>query len=156
MSLVTPWNISRNAGRCCPSRQVRVPALVRAPDPFRGAQLYFYQDTFRNTGSSLVSPKRVVGCRVGSRYVEGCWEFPYLKIKRFLGFLVCCFFVSWFLGLSVYWFLGFLVFSCSTFLDFDVSLFRSLSGFKFQIFTKFPFYVFWERSMPYPRFSRCR
>ena len=35
----------------------------------------------RNTGSSLVSPKRVVGCRGGSRYVEGCWGFPYLKIQ---------------------------------------------------------------------------
>ena len=24
-----------------------------------------------------------VGCRDGSQYVEGCWEFPYLKIRRF-------------------------------------------------------------------------
>ena len=41
-------------------------------------------------------PRRVVGCRCGSRYVEGWWGFPYLK----------SFVVSWFLGL---WFLGFLV-----------------------------------------------
>ena len=27
-------------------------------------------------------------CRGWSRYVEGCWRFPYLEIKRFLGFLV--------------------------------------------------------------------
>ena len=26
--------------------------------------------------SSLVSPKRVVGCRGGSRYAEGCWGVP--------------------------------------------------------------------------------
>ena len=25
--------------------------------------------------------KKVVGCRGGSRYVEGCWGFPYLKIE---------------------------------------------------------------------------
>ena len=30
----------------------------------------------------------VVGCRDGSRYVEGCWRFTYLKMKKFLGFLV--------------------------------------------------------------------
>ena len=40
-------------------------------------------------------------CLGGSRYVEGCWGFPYLK--KFIGFLV-----HWFLGLSIYWFLGFL------------------------------------------------
>ena len=33
-------------------------------------------------------PKRVVGCRGGSRYDEGCWGFPYLRIKQFLGFKV--------------------------------------------------------------------
>ena len=32
----------------------------------------------------------VVGCKGGSRYVEGCWGFPYLKMKK----------VSWFLGSS--------------------------------------------------------
>ena len=32
-----------------------------------------------NAGSSLVSPKRVVGCRGGSRHVERCQAFPYLK-----------------------------------------------------------------------------
>ena len=34
--------------------------------------------------SSLMSPKRVVGCRGRSRYVEGCWGFPFLKIKKAL------------------------------------------------------------------------
>ena len=29
-----------------------------------------------------MSPKRAVGCRGGSRYGEGCWGFPYLKIKN--------------------------------------------------------------------------
>ena len=31
----------------------------------------------------IVSPKKVVGCRGGSRNVEGCWEFPYLKLPNF-------------------------------------------------------------------------
>ena len=35
-----------------------------------------------------MSPKRVVGCRGGSQYVEGYWGFPYLKITKFLDFLV--------------------------------------------------------------------
>ena len=39
-----------------------------------------------------------VGCRGGSRYVEGCWAFPHLKIKQ------------------VFWFLGFL-----RFMDFRIS-----------------------------------
>ena len=39
----------------------------------------------------------------GSRFVEGCWGFRYLKIKRFLGFLVSRFLV----------FLCFLVFRIS-------------------------------------------
>ena len=33
-----------------------------------------------------MSPKKVVGCRGGSRHVEGCWGFPYLKIEKFVGF----------------------------------------------------------------------
>ena len=56
---------------------------------------------------SLVPPKRVVGCTGGSRYVEGCWGFPYLR--KLIGFLVVGFLVSWFLGFVVCWFLGFLV-----------------------------------------------
>ena len=73
-------------------------------------------------------------CRGGGRYVEGCWGFLCLKIKKFLGFLffgvwclgflvvgflfvgfvvswffVSWLFVSWFLGIFVYWCLGFLV-----------------------------------------------
>ena len=48
-----------------------------------------------------MSPKRLVGCRGGSRYVEGCLGFPYLKIKKFLGLLV--------FGLLVVRLLGFLV-----------------------------------------------
>ena len=30
----------------------------------------------------VVSPKKVVGCKGGSRYVEGCCEFPHLKIEK--------------------------------------------------------------------------
>ena len=55
-----------------------------------------------------------VGCRGGRGYVEGCWGFPYLKIKRFVGLLVFCFFGvrllifgCCFLGVVVSWFLGF-------------------------------------------------
>ena len=53
---------------------------------------------------------RVVGCKDGSRYVEGCWGFPFLK--KCIGFVVywflgSWFFVSWFLGLLVSWFLDF-------------------------------------------------
>ena len=40
---------------------------------------------------------QVVGCK-GGRSVEGCGGFPYLKIKKLIGFLVfvCWLFVSWF------------------------------------------------------------
>ena len=38
--------------------------------------------------SSLVSPKRMVCCSGGSRYVEGCWRFPFLEIKKFISFKV--------------------------------------------------------------------
>ena len=53
-----------------------------------------------------------VGCRGGSRYVDGCWEFPYLKIR---GFKVSWFLVFdfGFLGFVVLWvllFYGFMVF----------------------------------------------
>ena len=41
-----------------------------------------------------MSPKRVVGCRGGSRYVEGCCGFPYLKIESFLASKFHCFKVS--------------------------------------------------------------
>ena len=40
---------------------------------------------FLGPPSSLVSPKRVIGCRGGSRQVEGCWGIPCLKIKKLLG-----------------------------------------------------------------------
>ena len=52
------------------------------------------QEAGRQAGrppSSLVSPKRVVGGRGGSRYIEGCWGFPYLEIKKFLGLKVSTF-----------------------------------------------------------------
>ena len=32
---------------------------------------------------SLVSPEKLVGCRGGSRYVEGHWGFPYLHFSNF-------------------------------------------------------------------------
>ena len=34
----------------------------------------------------ILSPKKLVGCRGGSRNADGCWGFPYLKIKKFVGF----------------------------------------------------------------------
>ena len=52
------------------------------------------------------SRRLVVGCRGGSRYVEGCWGFPFVKIKTFLGFSGSWFLVSWFIGFKVSWFLG--------------------------------------------------
>ena len=55
--------------------------------------------------SSLVSPRRVVGCMGGSRYVDGCWGFLYLK--KFIGFLILGFLVFSFLSFKLYWFLGF-------------------------------------------------
>ena len=36
----------------------------------------------RRSTELIVSPKKVVGCRGGSRNVEGCWGFPYLKIQK--------------------------------------------------------------------------
>ena len=49
-----------------------------------------------------------VWCRGGSSYVERCWGFPYLKIKRFRfsWFLVLDF---WFHGFIVLWFYGFVI-----------------------------------------------
>ena len=59
------------------------------------------------------------GCKGGSRCVDGCWGFPYLKIKKgfwaswFLVFdclvfgVRCC--VFWILGFEDSWFLGFKV-----------------------------------------------
>ena len=35
---------------------------------------------------TLMSPRRVVWCRGGNRNVEGWWGFPYLNIKKFIGF----------------------------------------------------------------------
>ena len=34
----------------------------------------------------IVSPKKVVGCKGGSRYVEGFWGLPYLKIEKLANF----------------------------------------------------------------------
>ena len=61
-----------------------------------------------------MSPKRVVGCRGGSRYVEGIGG----SVSWFVGFLA-----SWLLG---FWFLGFLgswfqIVEVSRFLGFLVS-----------------------------------
>ena len=88
-----------------------------------------------------------VGYRGGSRYVQECWGFPYLRMKKFLvcsfldvlvsRFLVPSVWIFWFLvllavGFLVVWFLGFWV---SRILGFSVSLFLSclvswLLGFK--------------------------
>ena len=41
--------------------------------------------------SSLVFPKRVVGCRGGGRYVEGCWGFQdYSRFQSFQVFVPRC------------------------------------------------------------------
>ena len=77
-----------------------------------------------NIGSSLVSPKRVVGCRAGSQYVEVCWGFPYLKIKKCLGFLFVGFLVF---GLLVLWSLGS-----------KVSKFRRMTKLPFHAFDRYP------------------
>ena len=106
-----------------------------------------------------VSSKRVVGCRGGSQYVEGCRGFPYLKsvlASWFRGSLVSCFLVFGFFGLL---FVGFLVYCFCQFLDFLVyffiSWFRSsfvskclgflVSKFQWSHITKiqFQFHVFW-------------
>ena len=61
-----------------------------------------------------------VGCRGGNRYVEGCWGFPYLKIKKkFIGFV--CFrvwlVVFWCYGVVVSRLYGFMVLWCYGFVD---------------------------------------
>ena len=91
------------------------------------------QETFVSTYKiSLVSPKRVVRCRGGNRYVEG------------KGFLIFGFLVSWLLRLLVSWFRSFLV---SKFLGFKISQIQ------WSHITKLPCYVFWKILIPYPRFS---
>ena len=58
--------------------------------------LFIYCDVKMNTATC---PS--VGCMGGSRYVEGCWGFPYLKIKIqgvCVGFVVC-----WFLDLKMFY-----------------------------------------------------
>ena len=67
---------------------------------------------------SLVSPKRMVGCRGGSRYVEGVLGF---LVSWFLAFLV-----SKLLGFLVVWFLFFAFLVSSKFLGFKVSKSQSL------------------------------
>ena len=79
--------------------------------------------------SSLVTPKRAVGCKGGSRYVEGWGGFLVSWFFRFHGFSFVCFLVSWFLGSFVSKFLGFEV---SWFLGFKVSLFPGFEVSKIQ------------------------
>ena len=98
-----------------------------------------------------------------SRYVEGCWGSPYLKINKFLGckaskfssflvswFLVCLFFgvlgllvswfqsffVSWFQSSTVSWFQRFKVskFEISKFQHLKVTKIQSFNIVKFQLF----------------------
>ena len=59
-----------------------------------------------------------VGCRAGSRYVEGCWGFPYLTIKKGLKFLglVCLGFLFFAFLVFVFGDLGFLGFKDLLFL----------------------------------------
>ena len=75
-----------------------------------------------------MSPKKVIRCRGGSRYVEG-WGNPWFLgfsafgfLFLFVAFSVFGFLVCWFLGLLVYWFIGLLV---SELLGFDVVRFES-------------------------------
>ena len=61
------------------------------PDEMRRLESWVPESDLRKAlNSSLVSPKRVVGCRGGSRHVEGV-----------LGFLVSWCLVSWFQSFSV-------------------------------------------------------
>ena len=88
--------------------------------------------------SSLVSPKRVVGCRGGRRYVEGWWGFPYVKMKMFLGLLVCWSLGGCFCGCLVYWllvswFLDFRNLSVSKGLGFLVAKFTSCRAPLFEV-----------------------
>ena len=52
----------------------------------------------------------LVGCRGGSRYVDGCWGFPYLKIKKVFWVLAFGFYGLWFHGFVVLW--GFWFYGC--------------------------------------------
>ena len=62
-----------------------------------------------------------VGCRGGSRYVERYWGFPYLKIKKCIGFwflvcfLFCGFIVLWFLVVGFYGFMVLLFYGSMVF-----------------------------------------
>ena len=89
----------------------------------------------RNTQNHHGIRKRVVGCRGGSRYVEGCWRFHYLK-----SVLVSWFQVSWFLGFRfiVFLFPAFLVpwFKLFWLLGFTISQFRRFND---PIFRNFNF-----------------
>ena len=64
----------------------------------------------------IVSPKKVVGCRGGSRNVERCWGFPYLKTEKFVGFTKIQFHTFWSIWHS---------YPC--FLRFDLTNFRYLN-----------------------------
>ena len=101
------------------------------------------------TPSPTLQATRVVGCRGGSRYVEGegvSWFFGFL-VHYFLGFFVQTSSFFWFLGSSSSWFLSSLVprfldflvswvvgFLVSWFLGSTVPKFRSFKVSKFQRF----------------------
>ena len=83
-----------------------------------------------------------------NRYDEGCWGFPYLKIKKvywclgcwflFFGFMVLCFMVVWFSGCMVLWLYGLMV---CWFWGFMVLWCRGFMVLWFQKITKLPFHV---------------
>ena len=56
-------------------------SLLPLINRLKSNNLLIGEDPARRIESSLVSPKRVVGCKGGSRYVEGCWGFPYSEMK---------------------------------------------------------------------------
>ena len=89
--------------------------------------------TWRSSSSGAQRPR----CRGGSRYVEWCWGFPYLKN---IGCLVSCFLVSKIIGFLVSRISGFNFFLVSWFQRFKKSL-NVFVGNLVHI-TNCPFHVF--------------
>ena len=85
----------------------------------------------------------LVGCRGGSRSVEGCWGcLYYLEIKKFLGLLVSWFLDFWFLGFRGSWLFGLLVskflsFKDSTNLESSETILPALLSSHFMFFDRY-------------------
>ena len=128
------WQVLRGAAG---KRQVRVPAewtcLFGSCD-FVGK--FWPGWLVPGRPSSLVSPKRVVWCRVGSRYFEGWWDSLTWK-SRNIGFGILKFHGSKIVWFQSYWFPGF-----------------NISKTQWSHITKFTFYVLRNILIPYSGFSK--